>query len=101
MTVKIEVIHVADCPHVPEALNRLRIASKDLAVQVETIEVCTDSEAAALGMRGSPTILIDGRDLFTPRDVPVGMACRVAPGSDPLPTTAQLRAAIASSNRLG
>jgi hypothetical protein len=40
-------------------------------------EVETDAEAAAEGFRGSPTILVDGRDVQPPGDNPVGLSCRV------------------------
>ena len=35
----------------------------------------TDAEAEALGFTGSPTILVDGLDLFGQRDAVVGLSC--------------------------
>lgn len=87
------VLHVADCPNTAVALERIRAANGD--VRIETVEITTDADAAAAGMRGSPTILVDGADLFTPRGTPTGIACRIVPGGDPVPTVEALRAALA------
>ena len=64
------------------------------AAQVELHEIATDADAAAAGMRGSPTILIDNADPFTPPGTPTGIACRVVPGGDPIPTVEAIRAAL-------
>lgn len=89
----VRVLHVTDCPNTRVALERLRAASSDL--RIETIEITTDAEAASAGMRGSPTILIDGADPFTPPGTPTGITCRIVPGGDPVPSVAALRAALA------
>ena len=34
-------------------------------------------EAEAVGFRGSPTVLVNGRDPFAESDVPGGLSCRV------------------------
>jgi hypothetical protein len=51
-----------------------------------------------VGFRGSPTVLVDGRDPFLDRDSPVGrLACRVDRTEDGLagaPTVDQLVAAL-------
>jgi hypothetical protein len=39
--------------------------------------VTTPEEAEAAGFRGSPTVLIDGRDPFAEPDAPVGLSCRI------------------------
>ncbi len=41
------------------------------------LKVETPQDAERLGFRGSPTILVDGRDPFADRDAPVGLSCRV------------------------
>jgi hypothetical protein len=53
------------CPSHPEALELLRevIAARGLELTVELREVTSDEEAEALGFPGSPTILVDGRDV--------------------------------------
>jgi hypothetical protein len=50
--------------------------------------------AERVGFRGSPTILIDGRDPFATGAEPIGMSCRVfrtEDGAQGAPTEAQLR----------
>lgn len=42
-----------------------------------TREVFTDAEAAELGFVGSPTIVVDGADLFDTGDQPPALTCRV------------------------
>jgi hypothetical protein len=46
-----------------------------------------------VGFRGSPTVLVDGRDPFADRQAPVGLSCRVYSTPEGLagaPTVAQL-----------
>jgi hypothetical protein len=77
--VQIAVLTVPDCPHRDETLRRVRQAldvSGRAAVVVEQV-ISDPGEAAAAGMRGSPTILIDGHDPFaTPADEP-SFSCRL------------------------
>lgn len=81
------MLHVADCPNVAVVLERIAAACGDFPARVSTHLVETDSEAATLGMRGSPTVLIDGHDLG--RGGEVGIACQLH-----LPTVDNLRSAI-------
>ncbi|WP_231839581.1 thioredoxin family protein [Blastococcus saxobsidens] len=46
-------------------------------VRVEHRRVTTPEQAQAAGFRGSPTVLVDGRDPFADQDAPVGLSCRV------------------------
>ena len=85
--VEIMVLHVADCPNVAVVLERIAVACGDSSVQVSTRLVDTDADAATLGMRGSPTVLVDGRDVGG--DSEVGVACRLH-----LPTVDALRSAV-------
>jgi hypothetical protein len=96
---EITVLAVADCPHV--ALTRERIASALLRVgrraQTKERVVSTNEDAARLGFRGSPTILIDGTDPF-PADGKPALACRLYPterGMQGAPTVDQLIEALA------
>jgi len=96
MSSSVRVLHVADCPNTGVALERIRAAGG--GARIETVEITTDADAASAGMRGSPTILIDGADPFTPPDTPTGIACRIVPGGDPVPSVEALRAALADRN---
>ncbi|MBI4936334.1 MAG: thioredoxin family protein [Actinobacteria bacterium] len=84
---EIVVLHVADCPNVTVVLERIAAACGEFPVQISTRLVETDSEAATLGMRGSPTVLIDGHDVGYGGEV--GIACQLH-----LPTVDNLRSAI-------
>ncbi len=63
--------------------------------QVDTIE-----EAERVGFRGSPSILIDGVDVFAEPDAGVGLACRVyvtPDGPAGAPTLDQLRVVVSGA----
>jgi hypothetical protein len=54
-------------------------------------EVHSSEEAEHLGMRGSPTILIDGRDPFAGTAAPAALSCRLyRSGQSGVPTVSQL-----------
>jgi len=68
---------------------------------VNLVRVVTDDEAQVLRFPGSPTVRVDGRDLF-PGPVGVGLACRVyrtPDGPAGSPTVDQLVDAMASAGR--
>lgn len=94
MTVHIEILQVADCPHAEVARDRILDASEGIAVSVTVTKVRDDADAARLGMRGSPTVLIDGIDPFNDPAEPTSCGCRVRPGSDPVPTVDDFRIAL-------
>ena len=57
----------------------------------------TPEEAEAARFRGSPTVLVDGRDPFADPAAPVGLSCRVYRTADGLagsPTVDQLLAVL-------
>lgn len=55
------ILQVADCPHVSVLVDRIRQVDEDATVSF--VVVGSDAEAVAAGMRGSPTLLIEGRDV--------------------------------------
>lgn len=93
---RLEVLHVTDCPNLAPMLDRLAEAT---ALPVATREVTTDVEAAELGMNGSPTLLVNGVDPFVSPDQCGGVSCRLYRDGDgrivPAPSVDQLRDAIA------
>jgi hypothetical protein len=94
--VRLEVLHVLDCPNLPPLLQHLAEAT-DLPVATRLID--SEADAARFGMAGSPTLLIDGADPFaSPGQSAYGLSCRLyrdAPGQIvPAPTVNQLRDAI-------
>ncbi len=98
---KLEVLHVPNCPNLAPMLQRLAEAS-DLPVTTRLIE--TDADAAEFGMAGSPTLLIDGADPFAAGDdCGCGVSCRLYRDPDgrivPAPSVEQLRAAITAADQ--
>lgn len=86
MTTHIEILAVADCPHAAVAVQRCRDASADLAdVSITTTVVHDEDQAQRLGMRGSPTILINGDNRFDEPDTATSCSCRVGPDAVPSP----------------
>lgn len=93
---KLEVLHVPDCPNLPPMLERLAEVT-DLPVTTRVIE--NDADAARFGMAGSPTLLIDGVDPFTTSgQCECGVSCRLYRDQDgrivPAPAVEQLRDAL-------
>jgi hypothetical protein len=98
---RLEVLHVAECPNLPPLLARLAEVTDR---PVTTRLVGSDAEAAEYGMAGSPTLLINGTDPFTgPGPCECGVSCRLyrdeAGRLVPIPTTDQLRVAITAAGR--
>ena len=95
---KIQVLQVPDCPHAAMLVARLTELLGD-DVPVDQVNVDDEDQARSLGMRGSPTLLLDGTDPF-PTDQPASLACRLYPDERGLltgvPSLARLRAAIAA-----
>jgi hypothetical protein len=100
---ELRLLYVEDCPNWRLADARLREALAGLGEVAATVSyqlVRTPEEAERAGFRGSPTILVNGRDPFARPDEPVGLSCRLylgAQGPEPAPTVEQLRAALADA----
>lgn len=75
----ITVLHVADCPNLSVARDRVIEAAEraGVGVRVEERLVHGPSDAAELGFTGSPTILVDGVDPFADADLVPSLACRL------------------------
>lgn len=96
----IEVLHIEECPSWVEAGNRVREALNASGLGETAIIyrlISTPEDAAQVPFAGSPTITIDGQDLFPSGGRTTDLACRVYPtGLAGLPTTEQLVDAIAA-----
>jgi hypothetical protein len=98
-SVDIEVLFVADCPHVERAVERAHeaLTAAGVAGAVRTRRIDSTEDAAASRMRGSPTILIDGRDHFVGPAGDGSLSCRLyrsAEGFDGAPTVEAIVEAI-------
>jgi hypothetical protein len=94
------VVHFDGCPHWILALERLEYAIGYGGVghvEVDLVSVASQEEALDRGMRGSPTIHIDGADPFPEAGVPLGMRCRIYTtehGMNGAPSIAQMVEAL-------
>ena len=73
----VTLLYFDGCPNwrlVDESLTRL---ADELGFDVDRRKVETPEDAERLEFRGSPTVLVDGRDPFATGDEPVGLSCRV------------------------
>ena len=94
----VTLLYFDECPNWKVADDRLTMVARDLPdVTVARHLVDTPQEAERVGFRGSPSILVDGVDVFAHADAPVGLSCRVyqtPDGPAGSPTVEQLRAAM-------
>jgi hypothetical protein len=99
--VRITFLYFEDCPSHEAALTRLRqvMAEEDVQAEIEIVKVETDEQAQSRHFVGSPTILIDGRDIDPlPADIQVALTCRAYQLEDgrisPLPSADMIRRAL-------
>jgi hypothetical protein len=91
----VTLLYFDECPNwqtTDHHLCALTAQFPDLTVTRRLVE--TPEEAVRVGFRGSPSIVVDGVDLFADPDAPVGLACRVyetPDGPAGSPTLDQLR----------
>lgn len=96
---KVELLHIVDCPNTDIAEANARAALDALGlggVPVAVVTIRTEAEAASTQFGGSPTILVDGVDLFPTAPVR-SLACRVyatESGFAGAPTQEQIDAAL-------
>ena len=95
--VNVTLLYFDDCPSRQTADQHLSALAKEMDFTIERVEVTNPEEAEQLRFRGSPSIHIDGVDLFADPDAPVGLSCRIyqtPQGSAGSPTADQLRSAL-------
>ena len=101
---KFEILYFDGCPTYRTAENNLKevLAQEGIEAEIELVAVNTDEEASRLSFPGSPTIRVEGRDLFPVEGRGAGgLSCRTyaAPeGSKGSPTAQMLRAALKDSD---
>lgn len=77
---RVELLWWEGCPSYPETLADLErtLASAGLDSHVEMVEIESDEQARRERFPGSPTIKIDGEDIFPcPEGEPYSLTCRV------------------------
>ncbi|MER6174614.1 thioredoxin family protein [Streptosporangium sp. NPDC001681] len=96
---ELTVLVVPDCPNASVLDERLAEVLADRRwVSVMRRVIDDDEQAARWGMRGSPTLLIDGVDPFADPGVPASVSCRMYRDEDGrlegAPSVAALRRAL-------
>lgn len=96
------LLYFDGCPSWRLAGQRLRELAVELDLTITRQKVEAPKAAARWDFRGSPTILVDGHDVFASGDEPVGLSCRIYQtprGSSGAPTVDQLRHALRDEQR--
>lgn len=97
---RIELLHIDDCPNSAKAQERLEAAlaalgRSDTAVHMRLLS--SAAETVGTGFAGSPTITVDGADIFPTGRAANDLACRVyttPEGLAGVPTISQIAAAL-------
>ena len=99
---KIEFLYWEECPSHRQCFERLQEAMREEGTDtpIVRIDVTTDEQAREIGFAGSPTILIDGRDIDPPPvdETYYGLTCRTYRHEDgrisPMPSKETIRRAL-------
>lgn len=98
---KVTLLYFDDCPSWQTTDQHLRRLADELDLEIDRRKVDTSEAAEELQFRGSPSVLVDGRDVFADGDEPVGLSCRIhqtPDGPAGSPTLDQLREVLAASH---
>lgn len=79
---ELRVLAVPNCPNVDLLLERLQQVLPDPDASVPVRVVTDEAEAERLGLHGSPTLLVDGVDLFSVPGAAASVSCRIYRGRD-------------------
>ena len=96
----VRFVYYEGCPSHEQALQRLRKIMRDEGIEpdVDIVKVETPEDAERLRFIGSPTILINGRDIDPPTEQHFSLTCRAYRLEDgrisPLPPEQMIRRAI-------
>jgi len=100
-TIKVEILYFDGCTTYLEAEKTLRevLKEEDVDAEVELVAANTQEDAQELRFPGSPTIRVDGEDLFpVPERAEYALGCRMYATSEGLrgsPTSTMLSEALA------
>ena len=93
----VTLLYFDGCPNWRTTDQRLRQLADEHGFALDRRRVETPEAAQELAFRGSPTVLVDGRDPFAEGHEPVGLSCRLyqtPDGPAGSPTLDQLRGAL-------
>jgi hypothetical protein len=94
---RVELLYAdGDPAAMPARQNLVEVLTEDaFETPIQMIAIGSDEDAALLGMRGSPTIRIDGMDIDPDWDGPIGLAPRsYAGGGGQVPDKPLIRRAV-------
>lgn len=92
--VKVELLHVDDCPSWQVMAARLDQLAGELRFSWSAVLVDTWEESESRRFHGSPSLHIDGVDPFAEPGTPIGLACRFYPSLPGGPDRDTLREAL-------
>jgi hypothetical protein len=95
--VRVELLWFPGCPNADEARGALRaaLAGAGLPPMWEEIDVLRDDAPEHARGYGSPTVLVEGRDVEGQEPVPdAGACCRVYPAGRAAPTVDTIASAL-------
>jgi predicted DsbA family dithiol-disulfide isomerase len=103
---QLTLLAVPGCPNAPALEQRLAGLLAGRPEVTVTRRVISDAaEAARWGMRGSPTLLVDGQDPFAGSGSGAVLACRLYPAGEGrvegAPSVAALREVLEQAGALG
>lgn len=92
----IEIISIPDCPNHHATVERVKsvLSSEPSAVTVIERIVSNEAEARDACFAGSPTVLVNGRDLEPLAKVSTNLACRIYGSEGGIPSLELVKAAI-------
>ena len=92
----INIISIPDCPNhaLTVALVKAVIASAEIRADIREVLVTNLADAQDYGFLGSPTVLVDGKDLEGLNAPNGGLSCRVYANGTGIPSEALVRRAV-------
>ncbi|EYR62073.1 alkylmercury lyase [Actinotalea ferrariae CF5-4] len=98
---RIHLLYFEGCPNWHVMHERLleAVALVDDDCDVQLVEVQSPEMADRWGFHGSPSVLVDGTDLFAAPGSPVGLTCRLYPTPDGVRGTPTLEQVVAALGR--
>jgi hypothetical protein len=102
---RVELLYFDDCPSWQTALDNLRtaLAGLSLSAEVRLTRVETDAQAVERRFIGSPTLRVNGEDLFPTGHDDYALGCRVYATPEGLrgwPTLEMVRTALEEREEL-
>ena len=93
---RVELLYAeADPASMPARQHLVEVLTEDaFETPIQMVAVATAEDAEFLGMRGSPTIRIDGQDIDPAWDGPTGLEARAYAGGERVPGKALIRSAV-------